>query len=307
MWWRTSLPFERRQVSGLTLVEVLVGLVLVGIVVVVVTAFSMGIYTAWAEERNRIGAQETLRAVLDTLVRDIRLAGACLPTVGSAIPLALRGTDGASGAPDSVTMHSNITCVQTVLDDDVSSGEDELEVASATGFNPGMVAFIQHTSGSPGEYVAITDVDTGDNEIEVVPGCASSGGVSNAYPTGSGVYRAERRAYSVNTTTSPPQLMLGIECNPAVPYAAGIEDLQILYQCRNDIWYAANDINCNTGNDVDTNNDGVPDTTGTATDADWRQVIQVQVTVTAQSSRTGRGGDYRQTGTVFIKPRNLLR
>lgn len=289
------MPFERRQVSGLTLVEVLVGLVLASIVVLVVTAFSMGIYTAWAEERTRIGAQETLRAVLDTLVRDIRLAGACLPTVGSAIPLALRGTDGAGVAPDSITMHSNITCVQTVLDEDVSSGEEELDVVSAAGFSPGMVAFIQHASGSPGEYVAITDVDTGDNEIEVVPGCASSGGVSNAYPIGSGVYRAERRAYSVDTTTNPPQLMLQIECVPAAAYAGGIEDLQILYQCRNDTWYTANLINCNTSD-------------GVGTDADWRQVIQVQVTVTARSSRTVRGvGVYRQTGTVFIKPRNLLR
>lgn len=78
----------RRDRRGMTLVELMIALVIFGIVIGVVFSFLSGTRTSYTETRQRVQYQQSVRAVLSLLTREIRSAG-CDPTQAGFDPFAV--------------------------------------------------------------------------------------------------------------------------------------------------------------------------------------------------------------------------
>jgi hypothetical protein len=221
---------------------------------------------------------------MDSMVRDLRLGGACLPTTGEFITL--RGVDGTTDQIITRTgvVRSNETCIRTVLRQDAAASDAQLLVEAAAGFVPNMRVYLRLSNNTAGAIVTLTGVDTGSNVLQLgTP-------LLQAFPKDSGVYALDERAYAVDTADpSFPVLTIAVNGAPPMPFAVGIENLQIQYQLER---------NCSTACDVV----ALP-----ANDAEFGLVRQIYLTLTARSRTVGADGQYyRVTRTVSAKPRNLL-
>jgi hypothetical protein len=224
------------------------------------------------------------RSVVDLIVRDLRLSGACLPNTGRFI--ALEGADG--GEQDEIVTRTGLlqptSCVRTSLRQSVTAGSQTLHVEHIDGFQPGMRVYVRNASGD-GEYIEVSGIDPIDNVL------TTDGVLTASYPKTSGVYAVSERRFYLSDESIPvgaaPQLMMRIDSGESIPFAAGIEKLDFKYQLGR---------NCPPCDTVD-----LPDG-----EEEWSIVEQVFVTVTARSDLTDSEGEhYRQMISLGVKPRNL--
>lgn len=284
--WRRFTPRFAGEQRGASLMELLVAVaVTVTAVAVTTTLLSATRRTATSQELA-VEATNNARAAIDVLVRDIRLAGACLPITGDFI--ALDGGDG--GDEDEIWIRSglvrpDLSCVRTATTADVSRSATALPVEVTDGFVAGIRAYIRAPAGF-GEYFTVTSVDQANKRL------GKSGAFDNSYPAGSGVYAIDERRYYLNHWAAPwgdtPELMMQVLPADPQPFAVGIERMDFQYQLRR---------NCPPCDVV-----ALP-----SSEDEWRLVEQVILTVRARSDKERpEGGFHTRTMTVNIKPRNLL-
>jgi len=239
-----------------------------------------------------IARQETeqgLRASLDSLERDLRLGGACLPTTGNDFP-PLSGTN--AGTLDGVTtrtalVRSDLTCIQSTIQaaspaTGTAAGATTLPLQSVNGFAAGQRGYIRGSTNS-GEYFNVTAVNTSSNQLSI------AAGLQSAYLNGSGIWAINEDVYNINTTTYAPLTVLTIATNgaAAVPFAYGVQSVNIQYELIS---------NCPPCDVVN-----LPSAT------QWPLVNQLYVTLTMQSKMPLSNGQYyTATATIGAKPRNLL-
>ncbi len=228
----------------------------------------------------RTELQQALRSSVDTITRDLRLAGACLPSDGDFV--ALDGTDG----PGSDTLviragivRADLSCIVTALSALTNAGSTSLQVGSNAGFTPGMRVYVRHPGGA-GQFSFVAS--TPANRVVLADAAAMD------YPVGSGLFAVDERAYTIDTSGPVPMLTLTVDQGVPQAFAAGMTDLQVRYILER---------NCPSCDVVDL----PPD------DATWRLVNQVLVTPTAETVGASRPEDQvTLTETSRAKPRNLL-
>ena len=272
-----------RTEAGFSLVELLVTIALISLVLGAAGGLVAVARPSIEQENVRIETAQSLRATLDTLARDLRLGGACLPTNGTFV--ALSGSD--AGVTDSiVTRHglvqSDLTCVRTALRADLLANGTDLAVDSAAGFAAGMWIYIRHPNGT-GEFFSITGAQAGARTLQ------KSTKLSKDYPISSGVYAVDERTYATDTSDpTAPTFTVATNGGPALPFASGVEKLNIQYQLAR---------NCPSCDVVDLPVD----------DGEWALVTEIDVDVTVRSRvADARGQFFRRTGRIKAKPRNLL-
>lgn len=267
--------------GGFTLVELLVAMTIAALVMGVFVKLLLSTTRYRREVEARLETQQGLKAAIDALSRDLRLAGACLPTVNAF--LAIRGTD--SGTRDQVGVHigelANGACVNPTVTATVSAGTTSVPVASTAGLRAGQLVYLVHPDRS-GVFRTIESVDAGGNTLVL------DSGVDQDYPVPSGVWAMQRRDYAIALDLrGRPRLELGIHGGAAQPMALGIRDLDVTYRLRQ---------NCPACTVV-----AVP-----ADTAQWRLVTDVMINLTASSaSALVPGTDYTVSETIRVKPRNL--
>jgi Tfp pilus assembly protein PilW len=261
-------------------VEVLMGAMLASISLVAVAQFfSMQAHQELGHS-YRVEMQQALRTSLDSMTRDLRLAGACLPGNGDFV--ALDGTDG-PGA-DSVTVRSGVvrsdlSCIVTALTALTNTNGTTLTVTSASGFTPNMLVYLRHPGGA-GQF---TFVASGAGTTVTIADPATID-----YPVGSGLFAVDERTYAIDATPPNPHLMLTVNRAAPEAFAVGMTDLQLKYVLQR---------NCPPCDVVDL----PPD------DATWALVNEVQVTATARTVDAKRPEDQvTLSETSEAKPRNLL-
>jgi type II secretory pathway pseudopilin PulG len=241
----------------------------------------------------RIETLQGLRAAMDSMVRDLRLGGACLPVTGDFITLDSTHTTATEIFTRTGLVRPNETCVRTIITQDINAGDTTLPVESASGFSAGMRAYIRNSNGASGEVFTLTGVDTGVNTLQKATTLSCGGSCNSpAYPSGSGVYAVDERYYAVdNSNPSLPVLTLGVNGNAPVPFAFGIESIKLQYELEE---------NCDSAA-------GCTVVDQPANDTEFALVNQIYITLTARSQTVGSNGQYyRVTRTVTAKPRNLL-
>ncbi|HXJ34864.1 MAG TPA: hypothetical protein VMS22_12595 [Candidatus Eisenbacteria bacterium] len=230
----------------------------------------------------RVEMQQALRSSLDAITRDLRLAGACLPSTGDFV--AIDATNGAGTNPDSITVRAGIvrndlSCIVTSLSALTQQGQTTLTVTSAAGFDVGMLVYVRHPGGF-GQFSFVTSA-AGTNVV-------IADAATQDYPVGSGLFAVDERVYRIDTTVTPPQLLLTVNRAAPEAFAAGIPDLQFRYVLQQ---------NCPPCDVVDL----PPD------DPTWRLVNEVLVTARASTVGATRSEDQVSlTETSRSKPRNLL-
>jgi len=272
-----------RTEAGFSLVELLVTIALVSLVLGAAGGLVAVARPSIEQENLRIETAQSLRATLDTLARDLRLGGACLPTNGTFV--ALSGSD--AGVNDRiVTRHglvqSDLTCLRTALRTDLPANGTDLAVNSAAGFAAGMWIYIRHPNGT-GEFFNITGAQAAAQTLQ------KSTALSKDYPISSGVYAIDERTYATDTSDPTlPTFTVATNGGPALPFASGVEELNIQYQLAR---------NCPSCDVVD-----LP-----ANDGEWMLVTEIDVDVTVRSRvADAQGHFFRRTGRIKAKPRNLL-
>lgn len=268
---------------GFTLVELIVSLGLTGVVMTSVAKFFIQQAQTYAHQSYRLEMQQALRASLDNITRDLRLAGACLPTGGAFV--SLEGVNAPTG--DSLTVRTGVvgadgSCLQTTLAASpiANIGATTITLESATGFTPKMLVYLRSANGS--------------GEIRVVQGVSGkvltlTSGLEQGYAGGGAVYAMDERKYQLDKS-NPAAPLLTLEANRAgqQAFAVGVDDLQIRYIL---------DDNCPSCTVVD-----LPEDAET-----WSNVNEVTVTATVKSVGSNHAGDVQTfTATARAKPRNLL-
>lgn len=278
-----SLPPSSAE-RGFTLVELLVASTVMLAALAAAGSFFVASRNTIQDQMIQIETTQGLRTAIDTMVRDLRLGGACLPVTGNFIVL-----DGVNATTDQIVTRTglvrpNETCVRTVLTANIAAGTSQLPVQSASGFQVGMRVYINNGSNTAGEVVTLTGVDTVGNKL------TKTTALSQSYLSGSGVYAIDERSYAIDTSNAAlPVLTLAINGATPMAFSDGIENLQVQYQLAR---------NCTPTCDVV----DLP-----ANDSESALVNEIYVTLSARSRTVQRNGQYfRISRTVAAKPRNLL-
>jgi len=237
-----------------------------------------------------------LRAAEDSMVRDLRLGGACLPTTGDFIDLDATNTTSDTIFTRTGLVQPNDQCIRNTLTAAANANDSLISLQSATGFAAGMRVYILNSNQINGEVFTITGANTNTNTIQKGTAftCPSVGTCpSPAYPANSSVYALDERLYAVdNSNPSLPELTIAVNGAAATPFAAGITNLQLQYELAQ-------------GCDSTGENCTVVDVP--ATTAQFQLVNQIYITLTAQSLKPLSTGQYYTVSrTVTAKPRNLL-
>jgi prepilin-type N-terminal cleavage/methylation domain-containing protein len=273
---------RRRSRAGFSLLELLVAIGMLGIGLSAAVAFASTQLQLVRQNHLRVEVRHALRASGDAIVRDLRLAAACLPQTGAFVSLA--GTD--NGTADSLTIRTgfaqdNLACVATTNNALHGMGSSTFTVDTTDGFEEASLGYLRHLDGD-GEFFTITSVDSLTHTI------TRGEPASRDYPVGSGVFAVDERTYALDTGSTPPRLTLEMGQNGPVPFAIGITEFQVQYIL---------DRNCTPCDVVDMPVD----------DVEWWRVNQVSVTLTGETVNPRRSEDYySETRTVVGKPRNLL-
>ncbi len=274
---RETESFARRdRERGFTLIELLVTLALMAVISQGLVSFFMTSSRIRNIADIRLETHQAIAATMDTLARDIRLAGSCFPTNGQFVSLG--AVD--SGTQDTITIRlgntSNQSCLQTALNTDAAVGDNSLNLTSAQGFTANSAGYV--TNGSAGDFFTVTSVS--GNVV------TTNGTWSRAYPAASSsVYAMQEHIYRVNTTIDSrgPVLTSQRDRGTEEVFADGITALNVQYR--------------KTDNSIV----DLP-----ASDAEWRLVKEVLVSVTARSLTPLPGGTFHQeTASLWLKPRNL--
>lgn len=296
--------------SGATLLEVLIGVLLASAVALAVGGGLVFVTRTWYGNQARLEAQQNLRIAVERVVRELRLAGACLPRAGE-IPalLPVQGTD--AGERDVLVFRTNQSCAASALRATYGGGGGPIQLERVEGFAVGMQAYIWNPRTRSGEFFRVAAVDVVGQSV--TPGADTP--VAGRYPASeSSVMGVEVQRYEVGERRGVPELRLHL--NPDLPggvpepLARGIERFNLRYVLQRP--YAA--VECVAGYTL-----GGGETLcvkDQPSELEWPLVRLVQLEVWARSTRPvpGGGGDgfYRiQQGDfsrtpVVVRPRNLL-
>lgn len=144
---RQHPPLIMTSISGLTLIELLIGMAIAAIVLTAVTGVYNGLIRSYTTENARAGAQQDIRSALSMMVRDLRLAGLDpLGTAGAAFIVTQAADiefiadldfDGAvtAGNNERIRYFLNGSRLMQRLDDDNTTDEILLDNVSALTFN----------------------------------------------------------------------------------------------------------------------------------------------------------------------------
>ena len=280
---------------GFTLIELLVAASIGTLIMATVVNTLLSTTRYRREIETRLDTQQGLNAAVDALTRDIRLAGACMPTVGDFVALEGSRRD-VDGTPP--TRHDTITariglvdaaggCIRTTVRAAAKEGTTVLDVENAAGFARDMRIYVAAPNGV-GEFVTIeaanafgTEPSTDSLQLRTALG--------RDYDAVSGVFAVQERAYQivVNQLTGERTLQVAVDGGGPRPLALGIDELDLGYTLRQ---------NC-------------PDCTVVrlpANDAEWRLVNDVRVGLTARLRSPLTGQFYAVDEDIRVKPRNLL-
>lgn len=238
---------RRAGSAGFTLVEVLSAMVIFSIVVVAAYATFEFQHASFTTQNRVVEAQENLRAALDMMTRDIRLAG--------------------YGVPASVTLPAGMlpagdNSIRNVVPRNRTTGPDDLYVLYAYDMDsnvpsavltsamgaPAISIHVDNVTGfTQGDYIIVRNGTSSDLFQITGPPVAGTGelphdasgvnatayhAASLPYVAGDSVSRARLVRYFVDTVTDPahPTLMLDKMTGAAAqPLADDIEDMQLSY------------------------------------------------------------------------------
>ncbi|MEW5796258.1 MAG: prepilin-type N-terminal cleavage/methylation domain-containing protein [Candidatus Zixiibacteriota bacterium] len=215
-----------RNARGFTLIEVLIALILTGLVTVAIMNTYVTQHENYIVQDDVTTMQQSSRASIDELTRQIRMAGHHLPNGLAAIVAS-------NTNPDTITITYHGNDCETYLSDPMPQPSAELKCGSDIScFRPDQWVYIYEPDSAAGEWFKISEVQTAAGHLQHRYDPKE---LSRRYGANSIILSLNRVKFFVDNTTAPdnPKLMLQIGFEPPVIYADRITDLQFRYRLAN--------------------------------------------------------------------------
>jgi Tfp pilus assembly protein PilW len=167
--------------------------------------------------------QQSARASIDELTRQIRMAGYKLP-------LGMAYLQAANTNPDTITVsYKNDNCDGVLTVNMSATSSDIVCGAGVSCFYSGQWAYIYHPDSGGGEFFQITNVNTGANALQ------HASALSKKYVHDAIVISVARIQFYVDNTTDPnhPSLVLKLFGKTPQVYAENVVNLQFRYRLKN--------------------------------------------------------------------------
>ena len=228
--------------AGLTLVEMMVaitvGLILIAGVIQIFTSSKQTYRIQDATSR----LQENGRFAVDMLRRDVRMGGfwGCnsnitnvssnLNAPGNYVDITLSGisgTDGAAGAPDTITLQGAFSSGLNVN----SHSQAAASFATPVGNDLTQFEIILVSDCNKADISQISNANPASGSVVVNTGVGAPGNATKPpqYPPDSSIYHVRKMTYSIqNGASGQPGLFLNVD-GVDQEVVEGVEDMQILY------------------------------------------------------------------------------
>jgi hypothetical protein len=221
-----TLNEKIRADHGTTLIELMIALILTGIVTLAIMKTYATQHESYLVQEDVTYMQQSSRACIDELTRQIRMAGHDLP-------LGLPALVGANTNPDTITITYHGNECDTYLSSAMPNASAELKLATDVScFQDDQWVYIYEPDSSIGEWFKISEVQSGSNHIQHR---YTPKNFSRAYDADAQVLALNQVKFFIDDTTDPtnPKLMIQIGGDPPQPYAEHMSDLQFQYRLAN--------------------------------------------------------------------------
>ncbi|MCP4683834.1 MAG: hypothetical protein GY867_00140 [bacterium] len=201
----------------------MIALVLTGIVCTAVMKLFTTQHQNYLVQDRVAGAQQNARAIIDALVRHVRMAG-------FDIPIGVDPLDVANADPDTIVVIYSPDDCEAYLASDMASAGSALEcTADVSCFDDGQWVYIYDPVSTDGEWFQISTVQTGALSI------MHTTALSRTYSQNAVITSLARAKFFVDGTSSsePPTLMVEAADGTPLVYAEGIQDIQFRYRLAN--------------------------------------------------------------------------
>jgi len=210
--------------KGASLVELMIGLFLAALVTTAIFEVYINQHKNWLIQEDVTEIQQSARAAIDELTRNIRMAGHELP-IGLP-PIEAYNTD-----PDTIVINFVEDGCQAVIEHPMPQPSKELRCDGhdVSCFYDGQWAYIFQPDSGGGEFFEISHVQTGSAHIQhnTMP-------LSKVYPEDAILLALQRMKYYVDYSDSlHPNLMIVLPGRAPEVYAENITDLQFRYRMKN--------------------------------------------------------------------------
>jgi len=216
----------RRGERGTTLIELLIAMFLTGIVVMSIMRLYMIQHDNYVVQDDVVVMQQSARASIDELTRQVRMAG-------HHVPMGLPAIIASNTNPDTITITYQGNDCETFLSAPMAEPSAALKCGSDVScFSANQWVYIYEPDSAKGEWFKISNVQTGSNYIQHA---YDPNVLSRKYGADALVLALNRVKFFIDNTTNPdnPTLMVQIGFEPPVPYAEHIVDLQFQYRISN--------------------------------------------------------------------------
>ncbi len=207
--------------KGTSFIEVMIALVIMGVI-------TMSIFKAYVTQHKNYMIQEDItdiqqsaRASIDEISRNIRMAGYDLP-------VGLEPIEAYNTNPDTIVLTYSASGCGTYLTAAMPQPSKELKCADVSCFHEGDWVYIYEADSAIGEWMEITQVQT-SNHLQ-----HNTVVLSRCYGEKSLVLGLTRVKFFVDNTTDPshPNLMMQLPGQNPQVYAENISDLQFKYRMK---------------------------------------------------------------------------
>lgn len=223
----TTQQILRRE-RGITLLELIVGLLLASIVASAVAQFYVSQHYHVNQQRDVSDVQQNLRSAMQEITEQLRMAGYGMPS--DMDPIVAYNTN-----PDTVMFYYRKSPTSRAeLSVNMPSALDELQCDGfdLTEFKANTWAYIFDPNAKSGEFFYMSGVDNSTQRI-----AHTINPLSKAYPSGSEVLAVEIYKYYLDRTDpARPNLVRSRQGEGAVVFSEGIDSLQFSYQLTSGAW-----------------------------------------------------------------------
>jgi hypothetical protein len=221
-----NIAKKLKNIRGISLVEVLIGLFISGLVTAAVFEAYISQHKSWNIQEDVTEIQQNARAAIDELTRNIRMAGDGLPT--GFPPVEAFDTN-----PDTIIINYVTDGCAANISEDMPLPSSELKCVGSdvSCFNDGQWVFIYDPDSTYGEYFITTSVQSGSQHIQ-----HNTMSLSRTYQEGAFLMALQRVKYFIdNSDTAHPNLMIQLPGNTPQVYAENIADFQLKYKMNNGV------------------------------------------------------------------------
>jgi prepilin-type N-terminal cleavage/methylation domain-containing protein len=219
----------KRRLSGFSLTELMVALVVTSLAMVSVISFHVGNKVRASSEELKIEVQQNLRLALDRVLSSLRNSNYGIPTGGITPWINWVGGFNANplvtaGPPPTISVASCGLQPTTTLANSVPVGSTSLVLGSAAEFNATTKRMLYIDDF---ESAIVRAVGSNTITIDTDPMTAGNQGTVRAYPAGTTICRVDVTTYSINSARRTLRMDLNQGAGP-VELADGITDMSVV-------------------------------------------------------------------------------